>query len=87
MSVKIESGRKVKEVQVKTGDEVKAGQLLFEYDLSSIQDDLQQAKLDLDRLKNEQVSLTEQIATLEAEKKKASQRTSFPIQLKSKPIK
>ena len=33
VSVKIESGRKVKEVQVKTGDEVKAGQLLFEYDL------------------------------------------------------
>ena len=40
VNVKIESGRKVKEVQVKTGDEVKAGQLLFVYDLSSIQDDL-----------------------------------------------
>ncbi|MFR7395086.1 MAG: biotin/lipoyl-binding protein [Blautia wexlerae] len=36
VNVKIESGRKVKEVQVKTGDEVKAGQLLFVYDLSSI---------------------------------------------------
>ena len=30
VNVKIESGRKVKEVKVKTGDEVKAGQLLFE---------------------------------------------------------
>ena len=36
VKVNIESGRKVKEVQVKTGDEVKKGQLLFEYDLSSI---------------------------------------------------
>ena len=71
VNVKIESGRKVKEVEVKTGEEVKAGQLLFEYDLSSIEDDLKQAQLDLDRLKNEQISLTEQISTLEAEKKKA----------------
>ena len=71
VNVKIESGRKVKEVQVKTGEEVKKGQLLFEYDLSSIEDDLKQAQLDLDRLKNEQISLTEQISTLEAEKKKA----------------
>ena len=71
VNVKIESGRKVKEVEVKTGEEVKAGQLLFEYDLSSIEDDLKQAQLDLDRLKNEQISLTEQIARLEAEKKKA----------------
>ena len=39
VNVKIESGRKVKEVEVKTGEEVKAGQLLFEYDLSSIEDD------------------------------------------------
>ena len=51
VNVKIESGRKVKEVQVKTGEEVKKGQLLFEYDLSSIEDDLKQAQLDLDRLK------------------------------------
>ena len=33
VQVKIESGRKVKEVQVKTGQEVKKGQLLFQYDL------------------------------------------------------
>ena len=67
VNVKIESGRKVKEVQVKTGDEVKAGQLLFEYDLSSIEDDLKQSQLDLDRLKNDAISLIEQIACLEAE--------------------
>ena len=78
VNVKIESGRKVKEVEVKTGEEVKAGQLLFEYDLSSIEDDLKQAQLDLDRLKNEQISLTEQISTLEAEKKKATNTYEVP---------
>lgn len=85
VNVKIESGRKVKEVQVKTGDEVKAGQLLFEYDLSSIEDDLKQAQLDLDRLKNEQISLTEQISTLEAEKKKAKaeDQLSYTIEIET----
>jgi HlyD family secretion protein len=85
VNVKIESGRKVKEVRVKTGEEVKKGQLLFEYDLSSIEDDLKQAQLDLDRLKNEQISLTEQISTLEAEKKKAKaeDQLSYTIEIET----
>lgn len=87
VNVKIESGRKVKEVQVKTGEEVKKGQLLFEYDLSSIEDDLKQAQLDLDRLKNEQISLTEQISTLEAEKKRQKRKISFHTRLRLKQIK
>ena len=83
--VKTESARKVKEVKVKTGEEVKKGQLLFEYDLSSIEDDLKQAQLDLDRLKNEQISLTEQISTLEAEKKKAKaeDQLSYTIEIET----
>ena len=85
VNVKIESGRKVKEVEVKTGEEVKAGQLLFEYDLSSIEDDLKQSQLDLDRLKNEAISLNEQIATLEAEKKKAKaeDQLSYTIEIET----
>ena len=65
VSVELESGRTVKEVQVKTGDQVKKGQLLFEYDLSSIQESLEEAQLDLDRLKNEASSLNERIATID----------------------
>lgn len=85
VKVNIENGRKVKEVQVKTGDEVKAGQLLFEYDLSSIQEDLQEAKLALDRLKNEALSLNDQIKTLEKEKKKASKNNqlSYTIEIET----
>ena len=71
VSVELESGRTVKEVKVKTGDQVKKGQLLFEYDLSSIQESLEEAQLDLDRLKNEASSLTEQLSyTIEIETNK-----------------
>lgn len=85
VSVELESGRTVKDVQVKTGDQVKKGQLLFEYDLSSIEESLEEAQLDLDRLKNEASSLTEQIATLEKEKKKASQdsQLSYTIEIET----
>lgn len=85
VEVEIENGRKVKEVRVKTGEEVKKGQLLFEYDLSSIQEDLQQSKLDLDRLKNEANSLKEQIAELTKEKKKAKadSQLSYTIEIET----
>ena len=85
VEVELESGRTVKEVQVETGEEVKQGQLLFEYDLSSIQEDLAESQLELDRLKNEAASLTEQIATLEKEKKKASQdsQLSYTIEIET----
>lgn len=85
VSVGLESGRNVKKVEVKTGDQVKKGQLLFEYDLSSIQENLEEAQLELDRLKNEAISLNEQIATLEKEKKKANQdnQLSYTIEIET----
>nr|WP_296158166.1 biotin/lipoyl-binding protein [uncultured Blautia sp.] len=85
VQVELESGRTVKEVQVKTGEQVKKGQLLFEYDLSSIQQSLEEAQLDLDRLKNEAASLQEQIATLEKEKKQASKdsQLSYTIEIET----
>ena len=85
VEVAIDSGRTVKSVNVKTGQEVSKGQLLFEYDLSSIQDDLKQAQLDLDRLKNEALSLADQIATLEKEKKQASKdnQLSYTIEIET----
>lgn len=85
VKVELESGRTVKEVKVKTGDQVKEGQLLFEYDLTSIQDDLEEANLELDRLKNEAASLNEQIATLQKEKVKAAQedQLSYTIEIET----
>ena len=85
VEVNIESGRKVTKVEVKTGQQVKKGELLFEYDLSSLQEDLQEAKPALDRLKNEALSLQDQINTLEAEKKKASadNQLSYTIEIET----
>ena len=85
VKVNIENNRTVTEVKVKVGDEVKKGQLLFEYDLSSIQDSLKEAQLSLDRLKNEALSLNEQIATLEKEKKKANKNNqlSYTIEIET----
>ena len=83
--VELENGRKVKTVKVKTGEEVKQGQLLFEYDLTSIQEDLEETQLDLDRLKNEAASLSEQIATLEKEKQPAQNhdQLSYTIEIET----
>lgn len=85
VKVNIENNRTVTEVKVKVGDEVKKGQLLFEYDLSSIQDSLKEAQLALDRLKNEALSLNEQISTLEKEKKKANKNSqlSYTIEIET----
>lgn len=85
VEVDIESGRVIKDIMVETGDVVKEGQLLFEYDLSSIEQDIQEKQLELDRLKNEALSLTEQIATLEKEKKKANKdnQLSYTIEIET----
>lgn len=85
VEVNLENGRSIKEVQVEVGQEVTQGQLLFEYDLSSIEDDLKQARLELDRLKNEALSLQEQIKTLENEKKTANSNSqlSYTIEIET----
>ena len=85
VEVELENGRSVKEVKVKTGEEVKQGQLLFQYDLSSIQEDLDEAKLEFDRLRNEASSLQSQIATLEKEKKQAGkdEQLSYTIEIET----
>ena len=70
VSVQKDSDRRVKEVNVKVGDEVKKGDILFEYDLSSIEDKLAEARLELERLQTEAASLQNQITTNHAERQK-----------------
>ena len=85
LEIKIDNGRRVGEVEVKVGDEVARGQVLFKYDLSSIQENLQQAQLDLERLKNEALSYQDQIATLEREKAnaKADAQLSYTVEIET----
>lgn len=85
VKVKVDSSRKVKNVKVKEGDQVNVGDVLFEYDESAAQDDLAQAELDLERLKNEANSLQNQIDTLEKEKKEAKEeeQLSYTIEIQT----
>lgn len=69
--------REIKEVLVKAGDEVDVGTALFVYDTASLETDLQQAKLDLERADNSMGNLREQIAQLQKEKKRASEDEQF----------
>lgn len=70
VSVQKDPDRKVSEVKVSVGDEVKKGDLLFEYDLSSIQSKLQEARLDFERLQNEGLNYSNQINAYETERLK-----------------
>ena len=85
VSVQLESGRRVSEVKVKEGDTVKQGQLLFEYDLSSIERSLQTAQLDLERLQSDAINYQNSIASLEKEKKKAKaeNQLSYTIEIET----
>ena len=85
VKVKVDSSRKVKTVKVKEGDQVSVGDVLFEYDESAAQDDLAQAELDLERLKNEANSLQNQIDTLTKEKKEAKEeeQLSYTIEIQT----
>lgn len=86
VKIKLESKQKVKEVKVSEGQSVKAGDVLFEYDLSSNQDNLAQAQLDLERLQNEALSLKEQMDTYEKEKAAAQEeesQLSYTIQIET----
>lgn len=85
IEVKLESGRTVKEVKVKEGQEVKVGDVLFEYDLSSMEDDLTEKQLEYDQLVNEEASIKEQILTYTKERDKAEQdqKLSYTIQIET----
>ena len=72
LSIQVPSDKKVEEVLVKEGDEVKAGDKLFTYSTEEMEENLAQAEIDLDRLANEIEQTKEQIASLKKEKASAS---------------
>ena len=74
----------VKEILVSEGDSVEEGEVLFIYDTSKYEEDLQQAQIDLERLHNEYDSAEETIAQLKKEKNSASssEQANYTIQIK-----
>lgn len=85
LDIQQDSEREISEVYVKAGDEVEVGAKLFTYTTESLETDLQQAKLDLERADNEMGNLKEQIAQLQKEKKKASKddQLSYTTQIQT----
>lgn len=73
VNVKADSSKTIKEILVKNGDSVKKGDKLFTYDVEAIQLQLDQAKLEVERLNNEIATNKNQISELENEKKNAGQ--------------
>lgn len=85
VEVKLDTGRAVQQLMVEEGQTVKAGDQLFSYDISSGEEQLMTARLELERLKTEAVSYQEQINTYQREKEQAAQedQLSYTIQIQS----
>ena len=77
LEIQKDSEREIKEVLVKAGDDVEVGTPLFTYDTASLEMDIQQAQLDLERAAGEMTNLQAQIQQLEKEKKDAPEEEQF----------
>ena len=86
IKVNAESGRKVGQVLVDVGTVVHPGDVLFEYDLSSIEDSLKTARLNYDKQVNETLNYQDQVASYEQQlltAKNDSEYLSYSISLQS----
>ena len=83
--IKLENGKKVKELLVEEGDLVKKGTPLFVYDTEEMALDIQQGQLEVERLNNAIASAHSQIAELDKERAKAKpeDQLGYTIQIQS----
>lgn len=83
VDIKVDPEKKIKEVFVKEGDYVKKGTKLFEYDESSMEDELTQAKIDLQQFDIDIAEAKSQIKALKEEKKSApsSEKVTYTLQI------
>lgn len=83
--IKLDTSKTVSEIAVQEGDHVNAGDPLFTYDVESMQLELQQGNVDIERMENEIASNKQQIAQLESEKKNAGadDKLTYTTQIQS----
>ena len=83
IKVERDSSRKIKQLNVEVGQEVKSGEVLFTYDMEDMQ--LTIDKLEIEQMKNNVKDLTTQISQLEKEKKSAptSEQLSYTVQIQA----
>lgn len=75
--IKLDGDKKVKEIFVKVGDEVKEGDQLFSYDTEETNSQIAQADLELESMTNEINDYNAQIAALSAERDAAPEEAKF----------
>lgn len=85
LNVKYDSSKKINEVYVEEGSQVKKGDKLFSYDVDSMKLQKEQAQLEIDKNSADIESKNKQIEQLEKDKKKASsdEQFSFATQIQS----
>lgn len=85
LSVQKDDTKKIAELYVTVGQEVKVGDKLFSYDTEDIQMQLEEAQLQLESFKNRVSTLNQQIDSLQKEKNNASsdEQLSYTLQIQS----
>lgn len=83
--IKLDTSKTVSDIAVHEGDHVNAGDPLFTYDVESMQLELQQGNVEIERMQNEIESNKQQITQLESEKKNASadDKLTYTTQIQS----
>lgn len=79
------SDKKVKEIFVQEGQSVEKGTKLFSYDVEDTQMNLDQARLEVERIQNDITSMQSQVTTLQQESAQANadDRLDYTIQIQS----
>lgn len=87
-SVNKNADAEIKEIFVEEGDTVEEGDPLFEYSTVKYEEDLEQARIDLERSQNDYESTKDAIAQLEKEKRDASssEQANYTIQIKEQQL-
>lgn len=87
-SVNKNSDVEVEEIYVHVGQEVEEGEILFKYDISKYEEDLEEAEIELERMQNDYTSTQETLTQLQKEKQKASssEQGNYTIQIKEQEL-
>lgn len=83
--IRLDSEKQLSEVFVEVGDEVKAGDPLFSYDVEAMQQKLQEADLELEEMNNTLQTMNQQLNELniQASKAKESEKQAYNLQILS----
>ena len=81
-NIRKDGNKNVAKVNVKKGDYVKAGDVLFTYDAEQAKNNLEKARLELEEQRNTLTSKQEEKSQLEADKQKAGQNEQLDYTLK-----